>query len=107
MNNLNAIKEKLLKEKDLILLKQSTEDIDISGDETDVVQANFITGMMEKLSLRDKSKVNQIDEALSRIAAGTFGICVDCEENISYKRLEFNPHFSTCIFCAEKREKGI
>ncbi len=37
--------------------------------------------------------------ALDRIAAGKFGVCVDCEYDISPKRLAAVPWAASCIVC--------
>lgn len=43
--------------------------------------------------------VEQISEALNRIAAGTYGLCTRCGTQISPARLEALPHAATCIEC--------
>jgi DnaK suppressor protein len=42
--------------------------------------------------------------ALGRIAANTFGICLDCEEEISLKRLMAVPWTPSCIGCQEAED---
>jgi RNA polymerase-binding transcription factor DksA len=42
-----------------------------------------------------------IDEALQRIAQGTYGICERCGESIAEGRLEALPAAVLCINCAE------
>jgi DnaK suppressor protein len=46
----------------------------------------------------------KIDEALDRMAEGTFGTCEDCEEPIEPKRLEARPVSTLCVACKEKLE---
>jgi DnaK suppressor protein len=43
--------------------------------------------------------------ALKKIDDGTFGICEDCEEPISRKRLEARPETALCIRCKEDQER--
>lgn len=50
-------------------------------------------------------EVLRIQAALARIEKGEFGICLACEEEISDKRLDFDPSLPTCIECAEAAEK--
>jgi DnaK suppressor protein len=45
------------------------------------------------------SRVLEIDAALERIAAGTYGRCRSCGNAIPAERLEFRPHASTCVAC--------
>jgi RNA polymerase-binding transcription factor DksA len=44
-------------------------------------------------------------EAIQRIDNGTFGICVDCGEEISEKRLMARLMTTQCIDCKSKQEK--
>lgn len=46
-----------------------------------------------------------IDEALRRIADGSYGKCLTCGEDISTARLEAVPHARFCIKCKEKEEQ--
>jgi DnaK suppressor protein len=43
----------------------------------------------------------EIDAALDRIAAGTYGLCVHCGAAIPEERLEFRPFASGCVSCQE------
>lgn len=102
---LKKVKELLLTEKGVIL-KQAQQDLDIDtdGDETDEIQANILIGINNQLNTRNSAKLRQIEEALKRIDDKSYGLCQDCGEVISEKRLLNNPHFQTCISCAEDRE---
>ncbi len=46
-----------------------------------------------------------IDEALRKIQEGTYGICEDCGEEISAKRLGVMPTATLCISCKENKEQ--
>ena len=50
------------------------------------------------ISLRD------VDDALKRIEAKTYGLCEDCEALIPPARLAVIPHARLCISCQSKRE---
>ncbi len=41
----------------------------------------------------------EIDAALARIDAGTYGTCVHCGEAIPTERLEFRPFAAGCVTC--------
>jgi DnaK suppressor protein len=102
---LAKMRAQLLAHKTAILERASQQhEIDSDGDETDEVQANFLIGLQSQLSGRDLNKLIQINAAIQKIKNGTFGICEDCEKDISEKRLNINPYFETCITCAEARE---
>jgi len=45
--------------------------------------------------------IAEIDAALDRIAAGTYGLCVHCGAAIPEERLEFRPFASGCVSCQQ------
>ena len=45
--------------------------------------------------------LRQVRAAQQRIRDGSFGICMDCEHTISFKRLEAVPWALRCIRCQE------
>jgi RNA polymerase-binding transcription factor len=47
----------------------------------------------------------EIDDALARIEAGTYGTCVTCGEEIPVERLEAIPYATQCIDCRRKAER--
>jgi DnaK suppressor protein len=47
-----------------------------------------------------------IDQALTRIDAGTYGVCVNCGAQIAPERLEAMPWATLCIDCKRKEERG-
>lgn len=101
---LEKVKKLLLEEKNILLSKKNTIDVDMDGDEIDEIQGNLIASVASQLSTRDINKVNQINNALKKIADNTYGLCEDCGEDILDKRLEANPYFTICISCAEEKE---
>lgn len=62
---------------------------------------NFIL----RLKGREQRLLKKIDEALERIASGTFGICDSCGEEIGYKRLKARPVTVLCIECKTREEE--
>lgn len=49
-----------------------------------------------------RTRLHQVDAALERMAAGTYGVCVDCGAEISPARLEARPLSIRCVECASK-----
>lgn len=47
-----------------------------------------------------ESRLAAADEALGRIEAGGYGVCVQCEARISSERLEALPATPRCVRCA-------
>jgi len=75
--------------------------VETSPDELDRIQQagnhEFAISNLE----RNYDRLCEVQIALRRIATGTFGICVDCDENINPKRLAALPWASSCIACQE------
>ena len=45
--------------------------------------------------------IAEIDAALSRLDAGTYGLCVRCGGAIPEERLEFRPFAPSCVTCRQ------
>lgn len=102
---LNQIQELLLSQrKEIVSSNVASTDIDFEGDETDEIQAKQLASISAQLSERAAHKLQQISNAFAKIQNSTYGKCEDCGDEIAEKRLMFNPHFLTCISCAEARE---
>jgi len=54
---------------------------------------------------RQSKQLQDARAALRRIDVGTFGICEDCEEEISPKRLFAVPWASMCVVCQEAQDR--
>lgn len=50
------------------------------------------------------AQLRYVTAALDRVAAGTYGWCLRCDEEINMKRLTAVPHTSFCIKCQEVAE---
>ena len=48
---------------------------------------------------RDRALLTSMEAALTRIHEGTFGQCLNCEQEINAKRLEAIPWVRYCISC--------
>ena len=80
-----------------------TDDVQDLGDQA-------LSSTMELLSssLQDSrvEEYGRVVRALQMIEKGTYGICVDCNEPISEKRLKSYPNATRCIACQEAYEEG-
>jgi DnaK suppressor protein len=63
------------------------------------------TSLFDQLDELEKDEIEDIDLALCRIAAGSYGICESCEKLISLKRLEALPATRLCRKCARRYEE--
>jgi len=52
------------------------------------------------------AQIRLVEAALARIADGTYGCCLRCDDEITMKRLTALPHASRCITCEERAERG-
>jgi len=69
-----------------------------------------LTSTMEQLniSLQDteRQEYDRIVQALSKLEEGTYGICVDCDQEISERRLKSYPNAARCLVCQEAFEEN-
>ncbi len=105
---------KLLEEKrdDIIRKAKQTLDEDMTldandlPDEMDLASSEYLQSFTFRLRGREKSFLDKIEKALARIDDGSFGICEECGEEISAKRLEARPETTLCIRCKEDQERA-
>lgn len=76
-------------------------DVHDKGDESIAAQ---VSGLDAELAERHAVEIHAIDAALQRIEDGTYGICIDCGDAISFPRLRAYPMAQRCIECKRKLE---
>ncbi len=74
-------------------------DIDGSDEETD--ESEEFGNQLGVQRLLEEQR-NDIDAALERIAAGTYGICASCKKPIEREVLEVDPESALCRSCKAK-----
>ena len=79
-------------------------ELDLDGDDVDVVQGSLISELNSKLSHRDLATLNRLNAALKKIDEDAFGFCDDCDAPIPDKRLLAIPGCTICVSCAEENE---
>jgi DnaK suppressor protein len=84
---LETAKAEALRDRDLALAETATS----LPDPVAVSRAGTLSRTLE-----------EIDEALQRISAGTYGVCVQCGAAIPVERLEFRPFAARCVACEQK-----
>jgi DnaK suppressor protein len=70
-----------------------------SADPTDTTQQIGEREIASRGLSRNASLVRDLRGALNRVAEGTYGVCVDCEEPIAPKRLAAVPWTPRCLSC--------
>lgn len=110
---MNALRDKLLK------LRAELQELAAMGDESaavveldqtkvgrlsrmDAMQAQAMAQASEQ---RREQTLRQIDAAIKRIDDDEYGYCLQCDEPINPKRLEFDPTVTLCIECASRAEE--
>ncbi|MDD5556515.1 MAG: TraR/DksA family transcriptional regulator [bacterium] len=82
---------------------------DLSG--YSIHQADTATDAYDReLSLsiasREQEILNDIDDALAKMEAGSYGMCERCGDAIGERRLAAVPHARLCLPCKERQERG-
>lgn len=70
-----------------------------SADPADTTQQIGEREMAGRSLSRNASLVRAVRAALNRLAGGTYGVCIDCEEPIAPKRLAAVPWTPRCLSC--------
>lgn len=60
---------------------------------------------IHRMQKRNRGLIRKIQDALERLEYGTYGICEECEEEISDGRLKARPVATLCIECKRKQEE--
>jgi len=63
----------------------------------------FERAQVDALARAAAGRVEEVDAALARLDAGTYGTCASCGEPIAPGRLEARPTARTCVTCAARR----
>ena len=98
-------RDEILKKAKQTLEQDMALDTDDLPDEMDLASSEYLQSFTFRLRGREKTFLKKIDHALAKIDEGTFGICEECEEPISIKRLEARPETTLCIRCKEDQER--
>lgn len=72
------------------------------GDEALSISMEKIQNSLQKTEM---DELRLIDNALNRINRNEYGVCLDCGDPISERRLENFPYAARCIVCQEEFEQ--
>jgi len=107
--NINSIMTALkAKEADASRILQSRDAIIIekSADELDEIEGAVAREIAIRNLDRESGLLREIRSGLRRIDAGTFGMCLHCDKEISRRRLEAVPWARRCLQCQEAADRG-
>ena len=104
--DVNDYKALLIAKRAEIAGKSRREDLWIvqSNEQIEMVQLAGQREFAARTLEREAKSLIQIGAALKRIDEGEFGICLECEEPISPKRLAAVPWAAYCVHCQEMHD---
>jgi len=86
------------------LREEHPSDAGVVKDEEELSSDAFALGLDIALIEMESDTLQRIDEAISRLEAGTYGVCGECSDAISEARLQALPFATVCRDCQAQRE---
>lgn len=106
--DLAAVRETLEGERHRLLQRLNDEDArrmeSRNPDRTYLAQSYASKERDTVLLAMEREQLAQVEEALARLEAGSYGFCVHCGEAIAPGRLEVLPYAALCIDCQGQRK---
>jgi DnaK suppressor protein len=110
--DLELLKEKLIQHRREIFYRlqnlddgwQELSQHDIEMEEE--AQKAELTETFNQLDLQEQHEIEEIDQALSRMDASTYGICGGCRKEIPPERLQALPATLYCVKCSARHSGG-
>jgi RNA polymerase-binding transcription factor DksA len=86
--------------KDVLLMLRSRLELQLEdGDDYDPAMVRALRGNI-------RCQLEQINEALTRIDAGKYGVCATCLKPIEADRLVVRPYSTLCMGCQNSQDRG-
>jgi DnaK suppressor protein len=82
---------------DSILIKQFADPVDMTQE---AAERDVAVQILD----RESTLVRRLRSAIDRIRDGSYGVCLQCEEEIADKRLKAIPWAELCIDCQERAD---
>jgi DnaK suppressor protein len=77
------------------------------ADPFDQIQASMERDLLVGLLNRDAQMRDDLRRAFDLMEDGTYGVCEDCQEEISPARLRAIPWARCCVHCQESRDREV
>jgi RNA polymerase-binding transcription factor DksA len=115
-SHLSQLKQRLAIERRL-LLSEARDELDrarsggyavLAGEVPDYGDQSTAASLVDydnTMARRHNAALQEIDAALSRLDEGSYGRCVDCDDDIARGRLEAFPVARRCTACQSQRER--
>lgn len=83
-------------------LKESAQPVDLNNPIGRLSRQDALQQQQMSLHARKQVELSlkQVEEAFKRLETGEYGICSNCEEEISPQRLKAKPEAHLCIECS-------
>ena len=98
-NNYTRQAEELKAQAEALALEHEPGDVQFDEEGGEGGTANVDRELDLHLSAQAQAAIEEIDLALAKIAAGTYGSCENCGTEIPRARLEALPHARLCVSC--------
>ncbi len=97
LGDVTQMTDAALKEFDPVRMPSEMADVG-----TDAFEQELTLGLLGN----EEEVLQQIDAALQRINAGSYGTCEACSRAIAKARLDAIPYAALCVKCASRQENG-
>jgi DnaK suppressor protein len=109
IKNLEEIRTKLLArkheiEEKLLQLSQEKMTDDQVQDPGDQALSSSMESLRSSLQSSENEEYKRTIRALEKINDGSYGVCIDCGQVISERRLNSYPDAARCLLCQEQFE---
>lgn len=92
-------------EEELINLHNEKIDDGQVQDPGDQALSALLENLKSSLQDNEINEYRMILAALEQIEKGSYGLCIDCQQEIPEKRLESYPNAARCVVCQETTEE--
>jgi DnaK suppressor protein len=110
LDALRADLEQVVRESEATIVALNAEETDEDGDivEDEAAEAADFTENDREEAMVDAAEARRTEalEALARMDAGSYGVCVECGTQIPEARLQFRPEAARCVADQEKFEEN-
>ena len=101
---LDVVRERLQQRLDELTRRAGKIEADLrqplNPDSEDRVTERENDEVLQSLEASTLDEAGQIQEALNRVNAGTYGKCLTCGKPVGEQRLKAIPHAAICVNCA-------
>jgi len=104
--------EQRLREIDALLARLDADEASLRTDRADATaddehdpEGSTLSGEWQRVDALRRARLDEraeVEEAIRRMDAGTYGVCVRCGDPIPPARLEARPMATMCVACASQ-----